>query len=361
MNNNNKTNNFIERAKSVHGNKFDYSNVNYISNKTKVCIICPVHGEFWQRPKDHLHGQGCPGCANKKGGIRGKYTNEEFIDNARKVHGDKYDYSKIEYKNANTPVVIICPEHGEFKMRPSNHLKGQGCSKCSNLLKGSYQKSNTEEFIRKSKLVHGDKYDYNQVDYVNNRVKVIIGCPEHGVFKQKPLDHLHGSGCPECGRKFGIAEKSILNALKEKYITVTYQYKPQWLYNKTSPQSLDMFLPECNIGIEYHGRQHFYPNVKFGGEEQFLKIQERDKRKYQKCLENGIKVFYISFERQVPDDYFAPVYRNVDDLFAAIDNYIEENKINTNESIIHLNENELKRIIKECIREYIIGQKETSD
>jgi hypothetical protein len=118
-----------------------------------------------------------------------------------------------------------------------------------------------------------------------------------------------------------------------------------------------MFLPEYNIGIEYHGRQHFYPNVKFGGEEQFLKIQERDKRKYQKCLENGIKVFYISFERHVPDDYFAPVYRNMEDLFDAIDNYIEENKINTNESIIHLNENELKRIIKECIREYIIGQK----
>lgn len=352
MTNNIKTKNFIERATNVHGNKYDYSNVDYISNKIKVCITCPVHGEFWQRPKDHLHGQGCPGCANKKGGVGGKYTNEEFIDRVQKIHGDKYDYSKVEYKNTHTPVVIICPEHGEFNMRPANHLKGQGCPKCGNILKGSYQKSNTEEFIRKSKLVHGDKYDYSKVDYVNNRVKVIITCPEHGDFIQKPLDHLHGSGCPECGKKFGIAEKGVLNALKEKYSIVTYQYRPQWLHNKTSPQSLDMFLPEHNIGVEYQGRQHFSPNAKFGGEEQFFMIQERDKRKYQKCLENGVKVFYVSFERLIPDDYFAPIYRTMDDLFNAIDDYIEEQKSSVNESVIHLTEDELKQIIKETINKY---------
>lgn len=352
MTDNIKTNNFIERATNVHGNKYDYSKVDYISNKIKVCITCPVHGEFWQRPKDHLHGQGCPGCANKKGGVGGKYTNEEFIDRVQKIHGDKYDYSKVEYKNAHTPVVIICPEHGEFSMHPANHLKGQGCPKCGNILKGSYQKSNTEEFIRKSKLVHGDKYDYSKVDYVNNRVKVIITCPEHGDFIQKPLDHLHGSGCPECARKFGVAEKRVLNALKEKYSIVTYQYRPQWLHSKTSPQSLDIFLPEYNIGIEYQGRQHFSPNAKFGGEEQFFMIQERDKRKYQKCLENGVKVFYVSFERQVPDDYFAPVYRTMDDLFNVIDSYIEEYKSSVNESVISLTEDELKQIIKETINKY---------
>ena len=219
---------------------------------------------------------------------------------------------------------------------------------------GAYQKSNTEEFIRKSKLIHGNKYDYSKVDYVNNRVKVIITCPEHGDFIQKPLDHLHGSGCPECGRKFGIAEKRVLNALKEKYSIVTYQYRPQWLHNKTSPQSLDMFLPEYNIGVEYQGRQHFSPNAKFGGEEQFFMVQERDKRKYQKCLENGVKVFYVSFERQVPDDYFAPVYRTMDDLFNAIDSYIEEYKSSVNESVISLTENELKQIIKETINKYML-------
>ena len=252
-----------------------------------------------------------------------KRTRTEYIELAKQKHGDKYDYSKVFYTSAHLPITIICLEHGEFEMSAHNHLRGQGCPKCANLTKGAYQKSNTEEFIRKSKLVHGDKYDYSKVDYVNNRVKVTIGCPEHGEFIQKPLDHLHGSGCPECGRKFGIAEKSVLNALKEKYKTVTYQYRPQWLHNKTSPQSLDMFLSEYNIGIEYHGRQHFYPNVKFGGEEQFLMIQERDKRKYQKCLENGVNIFYISFERKVPDDYFAPIYRTIEDLLQAIDNYIK--------------------------------------
>lgn len=346
---------FISTSNMVHNNKYDYSKVDYINNRIKICIICPIHGEFWQTPKDHLNGCGCPHCALEQRKLLRSKGKEKFINDARQVHGDKYDYSKVVYKNANTLVVLICPEHGVFNMRPANHLNGQGCPKCANLTKGVYQKSNTEDFIRKSKLVHGDKYDYSKVDYVNNRVKVIIGCTEHGEFIQKPLDHLHGSGCPECGRKFGIAEKSVLNALKEKYTTVTYQYRPQWLHNKTSSQSLDMFLPEYNIGIEYHGRQHFCPNVKFGGEEQFLMIQERDKRKYQKCLENGVKVFYISFERKVPDDYFAPVYRTMDELFNAIDSYIQEQNNGTN--IIKLSENKLKAIITEEIRKYICNGK----
>ena len=108
------------------------------------------------------------------------------------------------------------------------------------------------------------------------------------------------------------------------------------------------FLPEYNIGIEYHGKQHFYPNTRFGGEDLFRLTQERDKRKYERCLENGVKVFYISFERKIPDDYFAPVYRTLDDLFNAIDSEIQEQNSN-----VKLNEEDLKYIINQVYKKII--------
>ena len=311
---------FIEKAEKVHGKYYDYSKVEYINNRTKVCIICPDHGEFWQVPKDHLNGCGCPCCARKS---RSK-GNEKFVVDAQKIHGDKYDYSKVEYENANKIVTITCPIHGDFSMRPTNHLKGQGCKECAKAKMGAYQKSDTGDFIGKSRLAHGDKYDYSKVEYVNNRVKVKIICPIHGEFIQKPLDHIQGRGCPECGKKLGVAEKQVLEVMKENFNNVEYQYSPEWLHGKTSPQSLDIYLPDHKIAIEYQGRQHFYSNKIFGGEEGFLLTQKRDKRKYQKCIEKGVKLFYISFEKKVPDDYFEPVYKTTEELLNAIDLYIKE-------------------------------------
>ena len=112
------TEEFIKKAKEIHGNKYDYSKVEYKNTSTKVCIICPEHGEFWQTPNHHLQGHGCPKCKNEK--IRKRHTHNItiFIEKARKVHGDKYDYSKAEYINASTKVCIICPEHGEFWQTP---------------------------------------------------------------------------------------------------------------------------------------------------------------------------------------------------------------------------------------------------
>ena len=182
------TKNFIEKARKVHGDKYDYSKVNYVNNRTKVIIICPEHGEFEQTPASHLTGSGCPMCV---GGI--KFSKEQFIEKAREVHGDKYNYSKVNYINANTKVIIICPEHGEFEQTPGSHLYGQGCPKCANNIKLT-----TEQFIEKAKEVHGDKYDYSKVNYLNSYTKVTIICPEHGEFEQTPANHLVGKGCPKC-------------------------------------------------------------------------------------------------------------------------------------------------------------------
>lgn len=117
--------NFIKRAREIHGNKYDYSKVEYVNNHTKVCIVCPIHGEFWQTPQSHLSKNGCLECGGRK-----KITTKQFIEKSRKVHGNKYDYSKVEYKNNSTKVCIICPIHGEFWQTPSMHSKGQGCPFC---------------------------------------------------------------------------------------------------------------------------------------------------------------------------------------------------------------------------------------
>ena len=121
---------FLERAEKIHNNKYDYSKVEYVNAKTKVCIICPKHGEFWQTPDNHLKGKGCAYCANVK-----KITTEEFIERAREVHGDKYDYSSSVYVNNKTKIKIICPIHGEFELTPNAHLQGRGCKKCNKIKK----------------------------------------------------------------------------------------------------------------------------------------------------------------------------------------------------------------------------------
>ncbi len=174
---------FITKSKEIHGNKFDYSKVEYINNRTKVCIICQEHGEFWQTPQGHLSGKGCPICGGSK-----KVTNEDFIKKAIQIHGNKYDYSRTKYVNANTPIIISCYVHGAFKQLPNVHLQSNGCYKCT------YPNANmsTEEFIKKANEVHCGKYNYSKTEYVNIKSKLCIICPKHGEFWQTPDNHLKG-------------------------------------------------------------------------------------------------------------------------------------------------------------------------
>ena len=151
-------NEFIREVQLIHHNRYDYSKVNYINNKTKVCIICPDHGEFWQTPSDHLNGKGCPQCA---GNVR--YDKDTFVEKAKHIHNDRYDYSKVEYVNAHTKVCIICPEHGEFWQTPNNHLNGNGCPLCKNRKIGNVLRDTVEGFIEKS----------NELNEITNCLKVL--------------------------------------------------------------------------------------------------------------------------------------------------------------------------------------------
>lgn len=186
------TEQFIIEAIKIHGYKFDYSLVNYINANTKVKIICDKYHVFEQFPFNHLKGHGCGTCSgfNK--------TNKDIINNLIKKHGNKYDYSLVNYKNYQGLIKIICPKHGVFEQRYDHHLNGSGCPKCGNIEIGEHTRSNTSEFIKKSKIIHKDIYDYSLVEYKKAITKVKIKCRTHGIFFQTPNSHLSGSGCPKC-------------------------------------------------------------------------------------------------------------------------------------------------------------------
>jgi len=195
------TERFIEKAKIIHGDKYDYSKVEYINSLKKVIIICKEHGEFLQIAGSHLQGHQCKICSTNITANKQRSNNEEFIEKAKEKHGDKYDYSNVEYINCNEKVIIICKDHGKFFQTPQNHLNG-GCKKCAILLISNKQTSNKEEFVEKAKLIHGDKYDYSNLEYVKDRSKVVITCKIHGDFTQTARDHLSGNGCSKCGKVY---------------------------------------------------------------------------------------------------------------------------------------------------------------
>ena len=282
---------FIEKARSVHKDRYDYSKVEYVDSKTNVCIICSEHGEFWQRPNRHLRGSGCPVCGRNSMADKGRLSLSEFVKKASGVHGNTYDYSKVDYKNMQTKVCIICPEHGEFWQTPQGHLNGRGCAECASMKLGSHCRSNTEEFIQKAKQIHGDKYDYSHTEYILSSVKVCIICPKHGEFWQMPSIHLLGSGCPNCRRSIG--EETVARILDGYDIVYTPQYFLK--YADGSKAFLD-FMTSYGA-IEFDGEQHFKSGNRFGDNNKFDYTIERDDMKNVYCKENDISLLRIRYDQ----------------------------------------------------------------
>lgn len=191
---------FLAKVAAIHGDKYDYSQAVYIGGKDKVKIICPAHGEFEQTAGGHMAGHGCLKCAAAQRPQNTVRDTERFIKKAQSVHGEKYDYSIVEYVGVLMRVKIICPEHGTFEQTPSSHITGNACSKCHIQKLATLFSDSAQEFTQKAQLVHGNKYDYGQVVHSGNSKKVKIICPEHGTFEQTPANHKSGMGCPSCGR-----------------------------------------------------------------------------------------------------------------------------------------------------------------
>ena len=306
------TETFIEKAKSIHGDEYDYSKVNYINNRTKVCVICPKHGEFWVRPGKHLQGQKCPLCAHQSF----SYTTKSFIDKAKEIHGNKYDYSKVTYKDSHTKICIICPNHGEFWQTPTNHLRGRGCPKCKADNQSINNRMTTEDFIKRAKEIHGDKYNYSKVVYgANIRDKVCIICPDHGEFWQRPKYHLRGNGCPKC--KESHLETEIRVLLEKNNIKYEQGAHFKWL----GRQHLDFYLPDYNIAIECQGEQHFIkPSATSVRKKPLERIIEQDVNKYNLCQKNNVKLLYYTSKRidnlakTKPNIYDDNLYLNTEDI-----------------------------------------------
>lgn len=208
------TKEFIEKSMTIHGDKYEYSNVEYFDNSTKINIICKIHGIFEQKPAEHLSGSGCQMCGIINNHVMQTSNVKEFIKNAIQTHGDKYDYSKVLYTNCKTKVVIICKEHCEFEQVPSSHLSGAGCPKCATTKCALDKTLTTNDFIEKATTIHGDKYNYSKVDYIKRFEKVIIICKIHGEFEQNASEHLSGCGCKKCGKVYSpTTNEFIENAI----------------------------------------------------------------------------------------------------------------------------------------------------
>ena len=195
------TKDFISKAMIAHGNTYSYEDVVYVGNKVPVVIKCAVHGNFTQTPSDHLVGKGCILCGLDR--TRTKKTKQlhQFVIDAREVHGTKYTYHKVVYKNNKSVVTITCPIHGDFEQRPLNHIKDkQGCPVCGKIAAIQQITKGKEQFVAEAVALHGDVYSYESVEYVTTHTPVAIICKEHGTFKQAPDSHLHGRGCPRCAK-----------------------------------------------------------------------------------------------------------------------------------------------------------------
>jgi len=349
------TEEFIIKARLIHGDRYNYSETIYSGRHSKLKIFCNIHKEFFeQEAGSHLLGSGCPKCSIKKGTLKRTKTQEQYLLELYKKHGDSYDLSNINYINDKGKVNVICKKCGNnFYVQAGSLLisKGNGCKKClgnyylskeefikkanikhknkfdysdvvfikltdyiifyckdcGNIIKQTVEhhlrgdgcakcsnkiKPTTNEFILSAKLIHGDKFDYSLVKYETAHKKVNIICKKHGQFSCSPTNHLQGKGCPICIESKG--ESLIMKILNKKNIININQHRFNECKN-IKPLPFDFYIPSLNICIEFDGKQHFQPVNHWGGEISFILNKKRDEIKTQYCLDNGIKLIRIPY------------------------------------------------------------------
>ena len=279
---------FLKRLEIEVPRNFNLYNYDLIPNvfksTEKVPINCELHGVFEQLPHSHLAGNGCPNCK----GLKRALTTETFIERAQSLHGFRFDYSKVEYTTNSEKVKITCSKHGVFEQRAADHLLGSICPKCAVDERSSKRALTKEEFIERAELRHGDRYGYNEVDYINSETPVKILCQKHGIFEQRADAHIQGSGCYRCRQSKG--ENQIETFLKTKGINFLREYRlneHRYFY--------DFFLPDQNILIEFHGVQHYFPIDFFGGAAAFEETMRRDELKKALAEKNNIPLITISY------------------------------------------------------------------
>ena len=272
------TQEFIEEAKKVWGDKYDYSLVDYKGALKKVKILCD--GVILEQVAvSHLQG-----LSPEK-----ILTKDNFLRKAKKVFGDKYDYSQMRYKDGHTSIMIGY-KGVYYYQKPTDHLSGR----CPEKRVLAVRKT-LRQFINESNSVHDFKYNYDKSEYLSNQTKLIITCPKHGDFKQRPLSHLQGNGCPSCGESRG--EKEISKFLEKYNITFSRQHKFPDCRN-IFELPFDFYLPSFRIAIEFDGKQHYEPSEFFGGAEAYERLIKNDKIKNDYCEDNFINLIRIKYDQE---------------------------------------------------------------
>lgn len=217
-------NKFIDCAHAIHGDVYSYEKTIYSGSDKKIIVTCKEHGDFNTTPSRMLRGHRCNDCYWEQHPNHKRRTAEEFFDEVNVIYNNHYDYSKSNYVNMAAPIIIICPKHGEFKTIPKDHLNGRICKLCR------VHNYNTEIYIIKAKKKHGELYDYEKVNYIGSKNKVIIKCRVHGEFSQNANSHLRGAGCPHCAFSYNtnrlyLDGPAILYYLKVTDVDNTVYYK----------------------------------------------------------------------------------------------------------------------------------------
>jgi len=339
---------FIKQANKIDKSKFNYSLAEFSKTRRTIFIkiICPIHGKFSQRVRNHLRGDDCRKCASVERGLKQRITKEHFIQTAQKFHGNKYDYSKVRLSTSKDIVKIVCPTHGEFKQIAHVHYR-HGCNKCGQLKVAKSRRLSLSEFVQKSNIKHKNKYDYSKVNYENENKLVLINCPIHGKFKQTPKSHMRGRGCNFCGgsnkhtNKSFIKEAKYIHDEKYDYSKVNYTNAHSHViiicphhgeFNQTPTGHLggagcskcinkgegriaellvkknivyrefiiemkkyDFYLPELNLIIERDGEQHYRDQQIKSAKLLVGEQQENDKLKTKLAKKAGFKIARIPY------------------------------------------------------------------
>ena len=255
---------FIDKATKLHNNKYSYDKTIYIRSAQKIIVTCPFHGDFTVTANNHVSQSnlcGCPECGGSK-----KLSSAEFIQRANEAHSNKYDYTKMVYGGTQKHITIICPKHGEFTQTPTRHMQGRGCQKC-----GGTQLINITTAIEKAALVHDGRYTYDLIPSNARYTDVVpIVCPKHKVFYIPMKFHINRLwGCPSCACRSSAPEQEIVDFLSQ------YTLVEQRNRTLIAPKEIDIWLPEFNIAIEFHGLYwHTTPNVGYQHREKWELTQK---------------------------------------------------------------------------------------
>ena len=233
--------------RNTHGDKYHYEFSEDLSIKAKVRISCPKHGVFLQTIDSHKHGSGCTQCGIEKNTDLKRRDISELISKFRTIHGDEYDYSKVDYSSMHGKIEIGCPVHGPFFQMPSGHLSGKGCHKCAG------RGLSVKEYIIRYKEVHGNRYDYSKIKTIDKvKDKIEIGCKVHGVFRQTADSHFQGVGCPFCTLTPQSKQELMINFELQQFFP---KINPRGYKTRVDGKlwSIDIYLPSVNLGIEFDG------------------------------------------------------------------------------------------------------------